>query len=236
MKKRVFVSFISLTLLLLAVSGFCDEQQKVQKEVTKVTAMAADFHGRRVVNASISEMFNVPRAELVLQRVKTGLNYGKLFLGQELIKRGMTADDLAAKLRVGNAITDIANQQHVDWKQVMEDAKKLNGAIDKNLFDSFLGKKLTLAQDTADHYDVHYDGVKADADLTQQDIANAQNRYLMWKERAANVRKEDHTLSYGDEKIAYSDHVSNSGPQSGGRGMSGSGGTSGPGAMGGVPH
>ena len=235
MNNRLVILLVSLAVLLLAAPGLCDDQQKAQKELTKVTAMAADFDGRRVVNASISEMFNVPRADLVQQRAKAGLNYGGLFLGQELIKKGMTQDDLAAKLKAGSTITAIANEQHLDWKQVIEDAKKLNGVVDKNLYSFFLGKKITVAQDAADKYDVHYDGVTADAELTQQDIASAQARFLMWKDRAASAQKKDHTLSYGDERVAYSDHVANGGPQ-GGRGVSGTAGTSGPAAMGGGPH
>jgi hypothetical protein len=233
MKRRLVLLF---AFLIVVVPALCDDQQKVQKEITKFTAMAADFDGRRVVNVSMSEMFNVPRAELVQQRAKTGLNYGGLFLGQELMKKGMAQADLATKLQAGVKIADIANLEHLDWKQVMDDAKKLNGEIDKNLYNFFLGKKVTPAQDAADKYDVHYDGVKADAELTPQEIASAQDRYLTWKNRAASVQKKDHRLSYGDERVAYSDHVANGGPQGGGRGASGTAGTSGPVGMGGVPH
>jgi len=236
MKIRPVVIFVFLTVLLVAVPGLCDDQQKAQKEITKFTALAADFDGRRVVNMSMSEMFDVPRAALVKQRANTGLNYGGLFLAQELMKRGMTEDDLTAKLKAGARIADIANQQHLAWKELIDDSKKLNGAIDKNLYDFFLGKKVTVAQDAADKYDVQYDGVNADAELSPQEIASAQERYLMWKDRAATAQKKDHKLSYGDERVAYSDHVANGGPQGGGRGASGTAGTSGPAAMGGAPH
>lgn len=222
-------------LLLLAIPAFGDDQQKAQKEITRVTAMAADFDGRRVVNLSLSEMFKVTRPSLVELRAKTGLNYGGLFIAEELMQKGANPDDLATKLKTGTSIGDIANQQHVDWKDMMQESKKLNAAIDGNLYNFFLGKKETVAQDTADKYDVHYDGVKADGELTQQEIDGAQKRYLALKDRAESTQRKDHTLSTGDERVAYSDHVSTGGPQGGGQGASGTAGTSSPVGMGG-PH
>jgi hypothetical protein len=235
--KKLAGYFACVCVLLLALPAFGDDQQKAQKEINKITAMATDFDGRRVVNLSISEMFTVPRAALVEQRAQTGLNYGGLFVAQELAKSGMTKDDIASKLKTGVTISDLANQQHLDWKQLAQEAKKLNAAIDNNLYSFFLGKKGTVAQDAADKYDVHYDGAKTDADISKQDIASAQDRYLLWKDRAAKDRGNDRKqgLSAGDERVAYSDHVANGGPQGGGRGASGSGGTSTPVGMGG-PH
>jgi hypothetical protein len=178
-------------------------------------------------------MFKVSRPILVAQRGQTGLNYGNLFLAQELEQSGVTPADIATKLNGGGKITDIANQQHIDWKRVAEDGKKLNAAIDQNLYNFFLGKKLTAAQDSADKYDVHYDGVKADSDIGKQEIASAQDRYLLWKDRASKARPGDKKMSYGDERIADMDHVAGDGPQGGGRGASGTAGTSTPTAMGG---
>jgi hypothetical protein len=234
MKKSAFlVAFFAV--LLLASPAFSDDQQKAQKEINRITAMATDFDGRRVVNLSMSEMFKVPRPSLVAQRGQTGLNYGNLFLAQELAQSGTTTADIATKLNSGSKITDIANQQHVDWKRVSDDAKKLNAAIDQNLYDFFMGKKVTDARDVADKYDVHYDGVKADSDIGKQEIASAQDRYLLWKDRAAKAHPGDKKMSYGDERIADMDHVAGGGPQGGGQGSSGEAGTQTPGAMGG-PH
>jgi hypothetical protein len=104
----------------------------------------------------------------------------------------------------------------------------------------FLREKNCLAQDIADHYDVHYDGVKADADISQSDISAAQDRYLKWKDQAAKAQGSDRdkTLSTGDERVAYSDHVATSGPRMSGTpgpggSVSGSGGTTSPAGMGG---
>jgi len=224
-----------ITLLVFALPAFGDDQQKAQKEINKITAMATDFDGRRVVNLSLSETFKVPRSSLVELRGKTGLNYGGVFVLQELVQKGASQEDIVAKLKSGGTIADVANQQHLDWKSTMEDAKKLNKVVDDNLYAFFLGKKGTVAQDTADKYDVHYDGVKTDAEVSQQEIAGAQDRYLMWKRRAEVAQASGKRMSYGDERIADMDHVAGGGPQGGGRGASGTAGTSSPVGMG-VPH
>ena len=233
--KNLMGLLICCALVAVAAPAFGDDQQKAQKEITKITAMAADFDGRRVVNLSLSETYKVTRPSMVELRTKTGLNYGGVFLAEELMQKGMTSDDLAAKLKAGTTIADLANQQHVDWKGITEDARKLNKTVDDNLYAFFLGKKATDAQDAADKYQVNYDGVKADADISQKDIADAQSRYLAFRDRAESARRKDHTLSAGDERVAYSDHVGTGGPQNGGRGASGTAGTSAPVGMGG-PH
>ena len=210
--KSMFGLLILCSVVAVAVPAFGDDQQKAQKEMTRITAMAADFDGRRVVNVTLADIYKVSRPSLVELRTKTGLNYGGVFLAEELMQKGMTSDDLLAKLKSGSIIADIANQQHVEWKSVTEDAKKLNKMVDDNLYAFFLGKKATEAQDAADRYQVNYDGVKADADISQKDISTAQERYLRWRDRAQSAQHKNHTLSTGDERVAYSDHVSNGGP------------------------
>ena len=60
---------------------------------------------------------------------------------------------------------------------------------------------------------MHYDGVKADADVSKQE-ASAQERYLLWRDRAdkAQGSDRDKRLSAGDERVAYTDHVANGAP------------------------
>jgi hypothetical protein len=236
-----FVIFVIA--LMIALPCFSDDQQKAQKELNKITAMATDFTGRRAVNLTISEVVGVPRPKLVEERSLTGLNYGSLFLAEQLAKNGATIPEIADKLKSGKSIADVANERHVDWKQMAAEAKKLNAAVDKNLYKSFLNGKDSVAQDATDKYDVHYDGVKADADVSKDEIAAAQDRFLRWKDQAGKAQGSDRdkTLSTGDERVAYSDHVANSGPTmngTAGRGSSGTGGTAGttaPAGMGG-PH
>jgi len=235
---RFVIFFVAL---IIALPAFSDDQQKAQKELTKLTAMATDFTGRRAVNIAISQQLNVPRAKLVEARGQTGLSYGSLFLAEELVKNGVTMDDIAAQLKTGKPIGDLANERHLDWKQVMADAKKANVAVDQNLSKYFGKPKETAAQDEKDQYDVHYDGVKADAEVSQNDISAAQDRYVRLKDQAAKAQGDRQGLSSGDERIAATDHVSDSGPSAGGSPGQGGGpaggsaGTSAPAGMGG-PH
>ena len=134
--------------------------------------------------------------------------------------RPRTMPDIAAQLKNGKKITEIANGRNVNWKQIADDAKKLNAAVDQNLYKYFLREKDMAVLDAKDKYDVHYDGVKADADdANEKEIEVAQGRYLRWKEQAAKAQGEgrDQGLGLGDERIGYVDHH-------GGPGASGAGG------------
>jgi hypothetical protein len=236
---RILILAVSAT---LALPAFGDDQQKAEKELTKITAMATDFTGRRAVNLTMSETFGVPRPKLVETRTQTGLNYGSLFVAEQLVKNGLTVQDIAAQLQSGKNIGAIANEQHLDWKEMARAAKKFNSAVDTNLYKYFIHEKGSVAQDVADKYDVHYDGVKADADVSKEDISAAQDRFSKWKDQAAKAQGSDRdkTLSTGDERVAYSDHTA-SGPVSsgtagrGGGSVSGGEGNSAPVSLGG-PH
>jgi hypothetical protein len=232
MKLRLLVYIL---LPLLTIPALASDQQKAQKELNKLTAMARDFTGRSMVNLSMSQVLNVPRTKLVEERGETGLNYGGLFLASELVKSGATIEDIAAQLKTGKKIAEIANDRHVDWKAIAGDAKKLNARVDNNLYKYFLiEKKKNSAQPAAlknappppavEEYNVHYDGVKADADdVSEQEIADAQARFLMWKDAAAKAKGDNKTLGLQDERIGYADHTQ--GPTAPGAGTSGSGNT-----------
>ena len=209
--------------LLLALSfsipGVADDQQKAQKEINRVTAMARDLTGRAIVNLSLSQMFNLSRSALVEQRGQTGLNYGSLFLANELVKSGVALSDIAAQLKAGKRITEIANAAHANWKEITEDAKKLNARVDRNLYDYFLIKD--SASGAAEPYDVHRDGVKADADdVSEKEIASARDRFLLWKDSAAKAKGDDKTLSKIDEMRGRVEHTQGPGQVGNGRGSS----------------
>ncbi|HZP16399.1 MAG TPA: hypothetical protein VFB00_00440 [Terriglobales bacterium] len=217
---------VCLLALLISAPAFGDEQQKAQKELNRLTAMARDFTGRTMVNLSISQTLGVPRTVLVQQRGETGLNYGSLFLAGELVKSGTKWDEIVAQLKSGKTIQQIANDQHANWTKIAEDAKKLNTRVDDNLYHYFLDEKRATAQDTADKYDPHYDGVKADADdASEKEIATAGERFRLWKDRAAKTQgaDRDKQLGLGDERIGYVDH--HGGPGASGAGGRGQGGT-----------
>lgn len=223
---------LCLAAVLIAVPVVANDQQKAQKELNKITALARDFTGRTVVNLTMSQTLKVSRTTLVQERGETGLNYGSLFLASQLVNGGVTMPDIAAQLKAGKKITDIANERHADWKSIAEATKKFNGAVDGNLYKYFLAERRsptpvamkTSAAPSADEYDVHHDGVKADADdVSEKEIEDAQNRFLMLKDSAAKAKGDNKELGLDKERIGYTDHTA--GPTGGG-GTGGTGNTS----------
>lgn len=223
---RVLACFVAV---LIAVPAIANDQQKTQKELNKITALARDFTGRTVVNLTMSQTFKVPRTTLVQERGETGLNYGSLFLASQLVTSGAAMPDIAAQLRAGKKITDIANDRHADWKAIAEAAKKFNSAVDGNLYKYFLDEKrsptpvaMKTSASAADEYDVHHDGVKADADdVSDKEIEDAKNRFLMLKDSAAKAKGDNRGLGLDKERIGYADHTSGGPSGSGGPGGTG---------------
>jgi Skp family chaperone for outer membrane proteins len=91
----------------------------------------------------------------------------------------------------------ICNESNTNWKQIAADTKKLNSKIEDNLYKSFLRSDSEKAD-----YDTSKDGVKADNDVSKQDLAEAQQTYLRWRERASQVGKNaQHTDLEGEQAI-----------------------------------
>jgi hypothetical protein len=201
----------AIVLVVLATPVSADDQQNAEKQFKKVTAMTADFTGRRAVNKAMAEFLNLKRADLVVQRRDTGLNYGHIFLANQLVTAGLTMNDIAAQLKSGKTVFQIANEHNANWKQIASDAKKMNGRIDDGLFKRFLNPK-SVEQDTTDQYDPAFDGVTADGDSTKDSLEEAQDRFLMWQKRAQDQQQRGGALGIADEKAAGYDHVKNGGP------------------------
>ena len=176
MKRFVFLSAAFLTLALSA-SAFGDDQQKAEKLLHKVTAMATDATGRRVVSMSMTDMLGAKRPDLVNERRTMGISYGDLFLAHTLVKNGAKMEDIAAQLKAKKSMADIANDQHADWKQIASDAKKLNSKMEDTLYKHFMKPKADVDRDQADKYDPNYDGVMADNDVSKEEIADAEDTY-----------------------------------------------------------
>jgi hypothetical protein len=216
--------------LLLSLPALANDQQKAQKELNQITAMARDLTARNIVNLTLSQTVNVSRVDLAKQRLETGLNYGSLFLAHELIKGGATLPDISTQLKAGKKIQDIANDRHVDWKAIASDAKKFNSTVDNNLDKYFISEKSTLTpvaqkQPEVELYDVHHDGVKADADdVSQSDIDFAAKRYQNMKESAAKAKGDNKEMTLEQQRIGYADHTG--GPSAGGAGQGGAANTS----------
>jgi hypothetical protein len=209
------VRYLSLILVLLvALPAVCDDQQKAQKLLNKVTAIATDPTGRRAVSMAVSEVLSVGRPELAQRRHAMDLSYGEVFVAYQLAKSGANMDDIAAKIRSGKNIWQIANEQHANWKQFASDAKKLNGRVDANLLKHFANRKAAAERDLADGYDPFLDSVRADSNITQEEIEDAQKRYIFLRDHAGVT--SGGTLDLSSEqaaRTARTDPVRSGGPQ-----------------------
>ena len=194
--------YLSVTLLALAIAlpAFGDDQQKADKQLHKITALATDATGRRVVSVTVADALEAKRPDLVVERRNMNVNYGDLFVAHVLVKSGAKMDDIAAQLKAGKKMGQIASEQHADWKQIGADAKKLNAKVEDNLYSHFLNGKPLAERDAAEGYDPMIDGVAADNDISKDEIADAERTYLLWRDRAD--QKKGSNLDTASEKAA----------------------------------
>ena len=196
-----YVNFwIVIIALTVALPAFADDSQKAEKELHKITAMATDPTGRRVVSITVADTLEAKRPDLVLERRAMNINYGDLFIAHMLVKNGEKMDDIVAQLKTGKNIQQIASAQHLDWKQMTLDAKKLNAKMEDNLYKHFINATADTARDVEEAYDPTIDGVAADNDVSKGDIEEAQRTYLHWRERADKAK--DSKLDAATEKSA----------------------------------
>lgn len=178
---------ISIFALAISIPAFGDDQQKAEKLLHKVTAMATDGTGRRIVSMTVADTLAIKRPDMVLERRTMTLNYGDLFLAHTLMKNGAKMDDIAAQVKTKKKMADIANEQHADWKQIAADAKKLNSKVEDNLYQHFISGKADLERDQAEKYDPTFDGISADNDVSKDEITDAENTYQILRSRAAKA-------------------------------------------------
>ena len=211
---RIVRSLVVLSVLAAALPALADDQEKANKEIIKVRAMAVDATGRAVVSRALSDVTGVKRPDLLQQRQSMNLDYGSLFVAEELIKSGAKPEDLAVQLRSGKMIAQLANDQHVNWKQLAADAKKLNSKIDDCLYKHFLNVKADKERDLEEKYDVSRDAVPSDSgvDVPKPEIEAAAERFNMWKDRALAAGGSHHVMDTAEQQAAYSDHDRAGGP------------------------
>lgn len=191
---------ICLVAIAVASPALADDQQKAEKQLRKLTAMATDATGRRVVSMTIADALQAKRMDLVLERRAMNINYGEVYIAHSLVKLGAKMDDIAVQMKAGKTIGQIANDQKLDWKQLADEAKKLNSKMEDNLYKHFLNGKADAERDKAEDYDPVIDGVAADNNVSKDEIADAQRTYQTWRDRADQRR--DSTLDASSEKAA----------------------------------
>jgi hypothetical protein len=195
--SRLSITLVALTIV---VPAFGDDQQKAEKQLHKITAMATDATGRRVVSMTVADTLAAKRFDLVMERRTMNVNYGDLFVAHILVKNGAKMEDIAAQLKAKKSIAEIANEQHADWKEIAAEAKKLNSKVEDNLYKHFISGKADFDREHADKYDPTIDGVSSDNDVSKDEIADAERTYQSWHDRAE--KNQGGTLDTSDEKAA----------------------------------
>ena len=108
-----------------------------------------------------------------------------------LVKSGAKMDDIAAQLKAGKKMSEIANAEHADWKQIAAEAKKLDAKMEENLYHHFINGKPDAARDLEESYDPNIDGVAADNDVSKDEVADAEHTYLLWRDKADKARNSN---------------------------------------------
>jgi len=178
---------LALSLLLtvgFVAHAFADDQQKAESQINKMNGLAAYTTIRRFVNLSLADQLNVKRSALAQQRQELNLNYGSLFLFHQLLSHGAKMEDVTAQLKAGKNMLQIANDEHVDWKQVAAEGKKLNAKIEDSLYGYMIRDKADMAHETAEVYVPALDNTAADRDVRRKDTDTAQDIYDHWRELA----------------------------------------------------
>jgi hypothetical protein len=205
-RNLLFLFFFLVPLL-----SASDDQQKAHKTLNKVTAMSSDLSGKRAVSLAMSQCLSVRRAELAERRQAMNVSYGDVFVVYQLVKSGKKMDDIAARMKTGKTVWQIADEEHADWKQIGSEAKKVNGKVDNNLLAHFANKKGEAELDKADGYEPSVDTVAADNGVSKQDMDEAQERYVALRDRTSFGGN----LNTSDEKAARqtrTDPASTGGP------------------------
>ena len=190
---------VGLVAILSTTPILADDRQKAEKQIRKITAMASDVTARAIVSRAMAEMLNVKRDQLVRERRAMNLNYGEVFLAHQLTAKGTKMLDIALQLPIRNDIYQIANDRHADWRQIAGEAKKLNNRVEDGIYKHFLHPKAENERDLAEKYDARLDWVKADAKVTQAEILEAQETYVLWRDRAAELGGKGNTVSASEE-------------------------------------
>lgn len=179
---------VSLLILLLgpfAIPALASDQEKAEKQIRMMTALSRDDTARSIVSRILSDVFKVPRPELVAERKSLALNYGSVFLVHELLLTGVTMQQISGQLRVRRSVLEIASSSSADWKRIENDAKKMNDRINKAIYKHFLHDERDKQRDLEDHYVASADLIRADADSTPTEIQKAQADYVFWRNLAA---------------------------------------------------
>ncbi len=196
---RSAVRWMAIILVLAAaVPAFSDDQKGAEKQIAKIKAMAWDQTARDAVNKSVADTYKLDRNQLIQARRLMNIDYGSMFLLEEIAAGGVSMDELAGEIKSGKTAVQIANERKVDWKKVQADAKKMNALIEKNLFVQLAKPKTTKKEEAAAKYDPASDGLAVDNEVPPDQIAEAGDTYHRIQGMATSATKANRIDDAGE--------------------------------------
>src|SRR5690348_3805805 len=99
---RLKVTIPVLVIGIVAAQAFAaSDRQKTEKQINRISAMAADLTGRRAVNLSMSQQLSVSRQDLVAERRANNITYGTLFLLRQVTSSDEAFNQAVAQIKTG---------------------------------------------------------------------------------------------------------------------------------------
>lgn len=188
-RLKLLAAACLVPLILCAIKAFGSDQQKAEKRLRQISAMAVEnATARAIVNRTMAEVVHAQSMELMRQRHAMNLSYGSLFIAHQLTAAGASMLDIAAQLQSGKDIVQIANESNANWRLIANAAKQLNEKIEDNIYRHFLRLKAEQELTATDTYDPRADIVYADLDVTPEEVASARADYDCWKDRGSAPR------------------------------------------------
>jgi hypothetical protein len=186
-KRLEFLAAACLVFLILCgTTAFGSDQQKAEKRLRQISAMAVQSAAARaIVNRTMADVVHAQRMELMRQRHAMNLSYGSLFVARHLTATGAAMLDIAVQLQRGKDIVQIANERNANWKLIADAARQLNDKIENNIYRHFLHLKAEQELAPTDKYDPRTDMVRADLEVTPEEVASARADFDCWKTRGS---------------------------------------------------
>ncbi len=232
--KKLVAAFISFTCLAsMAATNPAKDGAKLDEQLKKISLVASDMDGRRVVNRVMAKELGVPRKQLVDERKSTQFVYGQIFAIHEIARLSHSSfAEVAKEAMNGKSPLAISMEREIDLKKILKDAKKINSKLDSELAAVADGEESEIADDQADGYDPGGDAQPGDTSgLTAAEVSQARQYVRQPPGLAARVSNMNSRLNAGANGGGISRSGSGSGnTAAGARGASASGG------RGGGPH
>jgi len=180
--------FLVVTIgLACVVFVWANDQEKAEKRLNQISAMAADPAARAIINRTVADVVSARRIELQRQRQAMNLTYGELFIAHQLNAIGMPMLDVALQLQNGETVIQLANARHLNWRLIADGAKKLENRIEDNIYRHYQHPNADKPSPD-EKYDPGTDVVPADAKFSSEELSSAREVFVFWRNRAAAPR------------------------------------------------